>query len=68
LNISLLDISINKQLLQQLKSKKFSDSVVLAFLECTCYSQNLAKRTCISNMCRPIFKLWQLNHIWSASD
>jgi len=47
---------------------KFNDSVVLAFLERICYIQNLAKRTRISNMCRPIFELWQLNDIWSASD
>jgi len=38
-----LNTSENKQLLQKLKSKKFKDSVVLAFLECICYSyiQNL---------------------------
>ena len=43
-NISLLDISTNKQLLQKLRSKKFNDSAVLAFLECSCYIQNLAIR------------------------
>jgi len=51
-NISLLDIPTNKQLLQKLKSKKFNDSVVLAFLERICYIQNFAKRTRISNVCR----------------
>ena len=40
-NISLLDTSTNKQLLQTLKSKKFNDLVILAFLECCCYIQNL---------------------------
>jgi len=32
----LLDTSTNKQLLQMLESKKFNDSVVPAFLECSC--------------------------------
>jgi len=55
----LLDTSTNKQLLQKLKSKKFNDLVILAFLECSCYSyiQNLVirqKRTRVSNMCRPV--------------
>ena len=44
-NISLLDTSTNKQLLQKLKSKEFNDSVVLTFLECICYIQDLAKKT-----------------------
>jgi len=48
-NYSLLDT------LQKLKIKKFNDLVVLAFLKWICYIQNLAKRTPISNMCRPIF-------------
>jgi len=43
-NISLIDTSTNKQLLQKSKSKKFDDSVVLAFLECICYIQNLVIR------------------------
>jgi len=43
-NISQSDTSTNKQLLQKLKSKKFNDSVVLAFLECSCYIQNLVIR------------------------
>jgi len=43
-NISFLDTSKNKQLLQKLKSKKFNDSVVLAFLEFICYIQNLTIR------------------------
>jgi len=34
-NISLLDTSTSKQLLQKLNSKKFNYSVVLAFLECS---------------------------------
>jgi len=57
-NISLLDTSTNEQLLQMLKSKKFNDSVVLAFLECSCYMFRIwstAKRTRISSMCHPIF-------------
>jgi len=36
----LLDTSTNQQLLQKLKSEKFDDSVVLAFLEFICYIQN----------------------------
>jgi len=43
-NVSLLDTSTNKQLLQKLKSKKFNNSVVLAFMEFICYVQNLAIR------------------------
>ena len=39
-NISLLDTSTNEHLLQKLKSKKFNDSVILAFVECSCYIQN----------------------------
>jgi len=50
-----VNTSTNKQIFQKLKSKKLDDSVVLAFLECICYIQNLANRTCISNMFRPIF-------------
>jgi len=42
--MSLLDTSTNKQLLQKLKSKKFNDSVVLAFMEFICYIQNFAIR------------------------
>ena len=53
-NISLLDTSTNKQFLQEFKSKTFNDPVVLGFLECTCYIQNLAKRSRNSNSCRPI--------------
>jgi len=34
-NVSLLDASTNKQLLLKLKSKKFNDSVVRAFLQCS---------------------------------
>ena len=49
-NFSLLDTSTRKQLLQKLKSKKFNDSVVLAFLECTCYIQNLTKIS-VSQIC-----------------
>jgi len=33
--MSLSDTSTNEQLLQKLKSKKFNDSIVLAFLECS---------------------------------
>jgi len=43
-NISLFDTSTNEQLLQKLKRKKFNDSVVLAFLECSCYIQNFVIR------------------------
>jgi len=43
-SISLSDTSINKQLLQNLKSKEFDDSLVLAFLEFSCYIQNLVIR------------------------
>jgi len=43
-NISLLDTSTNKQVLQKLKSKKFNSSVVLAFMEFISYIQNLAIR------------------------
>jgi len=42
--MSLLDNSTNEQLLQNLKNKKFNDSLVLAFLECSCYIQNLVIR------------------------
>jgi len=35
---------MNKQLLQKLNSKKCNDSVVLAFLQCSCYIQNLVIR------------------------
>jgi len=42
--MSLLDTSKNKQLLQKLKSKKFNDLLVLAFMEFICYIQNLANR------------------------
>jgi len=42
--MSLLDTSTNKQLLQKLKSKKFNDLVVLAFVECSRYIQNLTIR------------------------
>jgi len=41
INILLLDTSTNIQLLQKLKSKKFNDLVVLAFLEGRCYIQSL---------------------------
>ena len=41
---SLLDTSTNKQLLQNLQSKKFNGSLVLAFLEFSCYIQNLVIR------------------------
>jgi len=34
-SMSLLDTSTNEQLLQKFNSKKFNDSVVLAFLECS---------------------------------
>jgi len=44
-SISLLDnYSINEQLLQNLKSKKFNDSLVLAFEKFSCYIQNLVIR------------------------
>ena len=44
--MSLLDTSTNEQLLQKLKSKKFNNSVVLAFMEFICYIfGHLAKRT-----------------------
>ena len=49
-NISLLDTSTNKQLLQKLKSQKFNYSVVLAFLEYICYIQTLAKKP-VSQIC-----------------
>jgi len=42
--MSLLDTSTSKQFLQKLKSKKFNDSVVLAYLECRCYIQILVIR------------------------
>jgi len=42
--MSLLDTSTNKQLLQKLKSKNLNDSVVLAFLKCRCYIDNLVIR------------------------
>jgi len=69
-NILLVNTSTNEQLLQKLKNKKFNDSVVLAFLECSCYIQTwvIRQKRRISIMSRPIFKLWQLNYIWSASD
>ena len=40
--MSLLDTSTNKQLLQKLKSTKFNNSVILAFMEFICYIQNSA--------------------------
>jgi len=43
-SISLFDTSTNKQLLQNFKSKKFNDSLVLAFLKFSCYIQNLVIR------------------------
>jgi len=53
--MSLLDTWTNKQLLQILKGKKFNDSVVLAFLECTCYIQNfiIRQKEPVSHMCCP---------------
>jgi len=44
-------------LLQKLKSKKCNDAVVLAFLECSCYIQNLViwQKEAVSQMCCPIF-------------
>jgi len=49
-------IHFNKQtVITEVKSKKFNDSVVLAFLEYICYIQTLANRTRISSMCRPIY-------------
>jgi len=52
-NILLLDTSTNKQLLQLLKRKKFNDSVVLPFLECICYIQNLVirQKELVSQIC-----------------
>jgi len=78
-NISLLDTSTNKPLLHKLKSKKFYDSVVLAFLECTCYIQNLViqQKECV--ICVVLFSnfgnwitfgpLWIrcLFYIWTTS-
>jgi len=43
--LGFLDNTTNKQLLQKLKSRKFNDSVVFAYLECICYLQKLEKRT-----------------------
>jgi len=40
----LLDTSTNKQFLQKLKSNKFNDSVVLLFVDSSCYIQNLVIR------------------------
>jgi len=58
-NILLLDTSTNKQFFQKLKSKKFNDSVILAFLECICYMHNLViqqkEPVYISKTCRHIF-------------
>jgi len=55
-NISLLDTSTHKQLLQMLKSNKFNYSVVLAFLEYNCYIQNLViRQKNLWLMCHPIF-------------
>ena len=42
--MSFSDTSTNKQLLQELKIKKFNDSVVLALMDFICYIQNLAIR------------------------
>jgi len=51
--MSLLDTSTNKQLLQKLKSKKFNNSVILAFMEFICYIQKLAiwQKDTISEIC-----------------
>jgi len=43
-NISLLGTSTNEHLLQKLKSKKINHSIFFAFLECSCYIQNLVIR------------------------
>jgi len=54
-NIKVLDTSTNKPVIaKKLKNQKFNDSVVLAYLECICYFQDLAKKR-ILNMYRPIF-------------
>jgi len=52
-NMSLLDTSTNKQLLQKLKSKEFNDSSVLAFMEYICCIQNLAirQKESVSEIC-----------------
>ena len=43
----------NKQLLQKLKIKKFNDSVVLTFMECSCYIQNfvIRQKELVSEIC-----------------
>jgi len=69
--MSLLDTSTSKQLLQKLKSKKFNDSVVLAFLECRCYIQNLVirQKEPISQISVvPCSNFGKLNCIWSAAE
>jgi len=76
--ISGLDISTNNQqqinrYYRSLKSKKFNHSVVSCIFGMYLLHSEFrhpAKRTRIgtSNMFRPIFQLWQLNYIWSASD
>ena len=52
-NMSLFDTSTNEQLLQKLKSKKFNNSVVLAFMEFICCIQNLAirQKEVVSEIC-----------------
>jgi len=43
-SISLLDNSVSEQVVQNLKRKKFNDSLVLAFFEFSCYIRNLLIR------------------------
>jgi len=52
-SISLLDNSTNEQLLQNLKSKKLNDSLVLVFLEFSCYIQNsiIRQKEPVSEIC-----------------
>ena len=79
-SISLLDNSTNEQVLQNLKSKKFDDSLVLAFLEFRCYIQNLVlrKKEPVSEICVVPFsnfgnwitfgplRIWCLFYIWTT--